>query len=160
MSTPTDAVTTSPPAAPTRAPAAEQNEAARLFSLSIVISGTRCLLTYIVFPWVLPVLGIAGGVGPAVGVIVGVVAIVFITCVLLPVVVTLCARFLRRSHVRIPDAATRESADRLARLEQAIDAIAVEVERVSEGQRFVTRLLADSRQQTEQTPALHEYRPN
>ena len=40
-----------------------------------MISGTRCLLTYIVFPWVLPVLGIAGGVGPVVGVIVGVVAI-------------------------------------------------------------------------------------
>jgi uncharacterized membrane protein len=59
------------------APADDQNEAARLFSLSIVISGTRCLLTYIVFPWVLPLLGIAGGVGPAVGVAVGVVAIFF-----------------------------------------------------------------------------------
>lgn len=30
--------------------------------------------------------------------------------------------------------------DRLARLEQAVDAIAVEVERISEGQRFLTRL--------------------
>jgi hypothetical protein len=78
VSNPTDAVTTSAPTAPSRAPAAdEQNEAARLFSLSIVISGTRCILTYIVFPWVLPVLGIAGGVGPAVGVVVGVVAIGF-----------------------------------------------------------------------------------
>ncbi|HKF92924.1 MAG TPA: hypothetical protein VKC52_15760 [Acidimicrobiia bacterium] len=77
MSNPTDAVTTSAPTAPTRAPAGDENEAARLFSLSIVISGTRCLLTYIVFPWVLPVLGIAGGVGPAVGVVVGVVAIAF-----------------------------------------------------------------------------------
>jgi hypothetical protein len=90
----------------------------------------------------------------------GVVAIVFIACVLLPIVVTLCLRFVRRSGVRAPDHAARESADRLARLEQAIDAIAVEVERVSEGQRFVTRLLADSRHQTEQAPALHEYRPN
>jgi hypothetical protein len=75
----TDAVTTPAPSAST-APAtaaSDQNEAARLFSLSIVISGTRCLLTYIVFPWVLPVLGIAGGVGPAVGVAVGVVAIAF-----------------------------------------------------------------------------------
>jgi hypothetical protein len=71
----TDAVTTSAPPAP--GPADDQNEAARLFSLSIVISGTRCLLTYIVFPWVLPLLGIAGGVGPAVGVVVGVVAIFF-----------------------------------------------------------------------------------
>jgi hypothetical protein len=83
VSQPTDAVTTpaSPAPAPTPAPAAapadDQNEAARLFSLSIVISGTRCLLTYIVFPWVLPLLGIAGGVGPAVGVVVGVVAIFF-----------------------------------------------------------------------------------
>jgi hypothetical protein len=83
VSQPTDAVTTpaspSPPStpAPAPAPAGDQNEAARLFSLSIVISGTRCLLTYIVFPWVLPVLGIAGGVGPAVGVVVGVVAIAF-----------------------------------------------------------------------------------
>lgn len=81
MSQPTDAVTNpaSPAAAPAPATAAadDQNEAARLFSLSIVISGTRCLLTYIVFPWILPLLGIAGGVGPAVGVAVGVVAIFF-----------------------------------------------------------------------------------
>jgi hypothetical protein len=82
VSQPTEAVTTSTttrPAstAPSPAPADDQNDAARLFSLSIVISGTRCLLTYIVFPWILPVLGIAGGVGPVVGVIVGVVAIAF-----------------------------------------------------------------------------------
>jgi hypothetical protein len=34
-------------------------------------------------------------------------------------------------------------AARLERMEQAIDAIAVEIERVSEAQRFTTRLLAD-----------------
>jgi len=33
--------------------------------------------------------------------------------------------------------------DRLARLEHAVDAIAVEVERISEGQRFTTRLLSE-----------------
>lgn len=33
--------------------------------------------------------------------------------------------------------------DRLSRIEQAVDAIAIEVERMSEGQRFTTRLLAD-----------------
>ena len=87
MSNPTEAVTTPSTTGPTttrptspapgRSPVDEQNEAARLFSLSIVISGTRCLLTYIVFPWVLPLLGIAGGVGPVVGVVVGVVAIAF-----------------------------------------------------------------------------------
>jgi hypothetical protein len=32
--------------------------------------------------------------------------------------------------------------DRLTRLEQSIDAIAIEMERVSEGQRYVTKLLA------------------
>ena len=32
---------------------------------------------------------------------------------------------------------------RFDRLEQAVDAIAIEVERVSEGQRFVTKILAE-----------------
>ena len=36
-----------------------------------------------------------------------------------------------------------DSGDRLERIEQAMDAIAIEVERVSEGQRFVTRLLSE-----------------
>ena len=34
-------------------------------------------------------------------------------------------------------------AERLSRLETAVEATAVEVERISEGQRFTTRLLAD-----------------
>jgi uncharacterized protein YicC (UPF0701 family) len=34
-------------------------------------------------------------------------------------------------------------AQRLARMESGIDAVAVEVERISEGQRFTTRLLSD-----------------
>ena len=33
--------------------------------------------------------------------------------------------------------------DRLARLEHAVDAIALEVERISEGQRFTTKLLSE-----------------
>ncbi|MGQ0537576.1 MAG: hypothetical protein ACT4R6_01405 [Gemmatimonadaceae bacterium] len=36
-----------------------------------------------------------------------------------------------------------EAAERLGRIEQAIDAMALEIERISEGQRFVTRVLAD-----------------
>ena len=36
-----------------------------------------------------------------------------------------------------------DTAARLERMEHAIDAIAVEVERVAEGQRFVTRLMSD-----------------
>jgi hypothetical protein len=38
------------------------------------------------------------------------------------------------------------SDDRLARLEQAVDSIAIEVERISEGQRFTTKLLTDRAQ--------------
>lgn len=38
--------------------------------------------------------------------------------------------------------------DRLRHLEQAVDAIAIEVERISEGQRFTTKLLADKEGQS------------
>src|SRR5688572_29299027 len=61
--------------APT-APARPVDPAARAFNTSILVSATRCLLTYVVFPWVLPLLDLAGAVGPAVGVVIGVVAIV------------------------------------------------------------------------------------
>jgi hypothetical protein len=43
------------------------------------------------------------------------------------------------SSARIPVEVTA----RLERMEQAIDSIAVEVERISEGQRFTTKLLAE-----------------
>ena len=36
-----------------------------------------------------------------------------------------------------------EIGERLARMEQSIDAVAIEVERISESQRFVTKLLAE-----------------
>jgi hypothetical protein len=39
--------------------------------------------------------------------------------------------------------APAESTQRLERIEQAIEAVAIEVERISEGQRFVTRLLSE-----------------
>ena len=36
--------------------------------------------------------------------------------------------------------------ERLARVEQAVEAIAIEVERISEGQRYVTKLMSDRAQ--------------
>jgi hypothetical protein len=42
---------------------------------------------------------------------------------------------------QLPD----DTSPRLARLEQGMDAIAIEIERISEGQRFVTKLLSESR---------------
>jgi hypothetical protein len=44
----------------------------------------------------------------------------------------------KRKSLGTPRAAVED--DRLQRLEQAVDSIAIEVERISEGQRFLTRL--------------------
>lgn len=50
-----------------------------------------------------------------------------------------------------------EVATRLERMEQSIDAIAVEIERISEGQRFTTRLLSSGRAgEGNATVATHE----
>ena len=43
----------------------------------MVVSGTRCLLAYVVFPWFLPLLGVVPGVGAAVGLTLSVVGIGF-----------------------------------------------------------------------------------
>jgi hypothetical protein len=42
--------------------------------------------------------------------------------------------------------------NRLERMEQAIDSIAIEVERISEGQRFTTKLLAERAKAEETLP--------
>jgi hypothetical protein len=47
----------------------------------------------------------------------------------------------------VPSGALGQIDERLDRIEHAIDAMAVEVERISEGQRFTTRLLSDRREQ-------------
>jgi hypothetical protein len=54
---------------------ATERDAQRAFSTSILVSATRCTLTYLVLPFLLPVLGLAAGVGPAIGLPVGAVAI-------------------------------------------------------------------------------------
>jgi hypothetical protein len=51
-------------------------------------------------------------------------------------------RLTARQHALLQAGPVLED-DRMRRLEQAIDSIAVELERVGEGQRFVTKLLAD-----------------
>jgi hypothetical protein len=51
--------------------------AERVFSKSVAISGIRCVLTYVIFPFVAPLIGIAADVGATVGVLIGVVAIAF-----------------------------------------------------------------------------------
>jgi cell division protein FtsB len=69
--------------------------------------------------------------------------VIFSAMLLAPIVLTM-ARILWKRGSRIGHAPPPlDSAPRLERIEQAIDAIAIEVERVSEGQRFVTRLRAE-----------------
>lgn len=57
---------------------ATADEARSAFQKSLLISTCRCLLMYIVFPFVLPAVGIARGVGPAIGLAIGILAMVSI----------------------------------------------------------------------------------
>lgn len=57
------------------APTTTDDPATRAFSRSMLISATRCTLTYVVFPWILPLVGITSGVGPAIGLPIGALAI-------------------------------------------------------------------------------------
>ena len=69
-----------PPTLPppsTRRQESAEDAATRVFSISILISATRCVLTYVVFPWLLPLAGLRGGVGPVLGLVIAVVAIGF-----------------------------------------------------------------------------------
>jgi hypothetical protein len=49
----------------------------------------------------------------------------------------------RAAPSSIPEVGLKEMRDGLGQLQQAVDAIAIEVERLSEGQRFTTKLLAE-----------------
>ncbi len=59
------------------APAVTQDDATRMFSLSVMVSGIRCTLAYVVFPWLLPAVGISGATGPGFGIPISLVAIAF-----------------------------------------------------------------------------------
>jgi hypothetical protein len=80
------------------------------------------------------------GMSPSVAVPLGVVFTIF---VLGPLALGAARMMWKRSSRPIVPASTAQSAEHLARLEQSVDAIAVEVERISEGQRFVTKLLSE-----------------
>ena len=70
---------------------------------------------------------------------------IFMVLVAFPLAIAQARRIWRR-----PAAISREMpaelTDRLNRLEQAVDAVAVELERVGEGQRYVTRVLSEQPQ--------------
>lgn len=49
----------------------------------------------------------------------------------------------KQERAALAPASDPRSEERLARIEAAVESIAIEVERISEGQRFVTKLLAE-----------------
>jgi hypothetical protein len=63
-------------------------------------------------------------------------------CFVLPLSIAAAKRIWRgRSPVVVPK--TDELAPRMERLEHAVDAIAIEIERIAEGQRFVTKIFTE-----------------
>jgi len=64
---------------PTDGPKATAAEAQKAFQTSVAVAAVRCLIMYILLPFVLPAIGIAAGVGPWIGLPIAVAAIVAVT---------------------------------------------------------------------------------
>jgi hypothetical protein len=75
---------------PADGPRASAADAQKAFQTSVLVAAVRCLLMYIVFPFVLPAVGVAKGVGPAIGLPISLVAIV---CIVMSI-----RRFWRADH--------------------------------------------------------------
>jgi hypothetical protein len=75
---------------PVDAPAGTADGARKAFQTSLAVATVRCLLMYIVFPFVLPAIGLASDVGPAIGLAISAAAIV---CIVMSM-----RRFWRADH--------------------------------------------------------------
>jgi hypothetical protein len=73
------------------------------------------------------------------------------TAIGVPIARAFARRIEREGTGRDPIAPPEVTA-RLERMEQAIDSIAVEIERISEGQRFTTKLLAERNEKRADLP--------
>jgi hypothetical protein len=70
----------------------------------------------------------------------------FATAIIIAIGIPLARAFARKldaesKNPRVPSEVT----NRLERIEQSLEAVAIEVERISEGQRFTTKLLSEGR---------------
>lgn len=77
----------------------------------------------------------------------------FFTVIVLALGIPLVRAWTRRQAqvpIRTPEDVVRD--ERLARIETAIDTLAVEIERISENQRYVTKLLAGRERVPEPLP--------
>jgi len=77
---------------------------------------------------------------PIIGTTLGILFVAF------PLALTISRYIWKRSTSAPSPALSAEQARRFDRLEQSVDAIAIEIERISENQRYLTRVLADSKQ--------------
>lgn len=93
----------------------------------------------------------------------------FIFFVLFPMAIAMSRRLWKRAAMPVSTEMPAEMTDRLSRMEQAIDAVAVELERVGEGQRYVTKVFSESQRalgagaaepiELRQRDAIHQSRP-
>ena len=69
----------------------------------------------------------------------------FVMCAVIAIGVPIARAIARRMDKRnaVAPGADADTRNRLERIEQAVDAIAVEVERISEGQRFTTKIISE-----------------
>ena len=72
----TDLTTPSSATASGHAATGQTVAAERAFSKSIFVSAVRCTLTYVLIPFVFPIIGFGTGVGPWVGLPIGIAAII------------------------------------------------------------------------------------
>jgi hypothetical protein len=85
-----------------------------------------------------------GGFSPGQATAISIVGTIF---VLAPLALAAARLMWKRARLPARTPLPPEAAHRLERIEQSMDAVAIEIERVTEGQRFLTRLL------TEQAPS-------
>ena len=69
-------------------------------------------------------------------------------------IIVVARAWINRGQARTGGTSMEPVMDRLLRIEQTLDAVAIEVERISEAQRFAARLMAER----EQAPALAQGR--
>ena len=77
---------------PLNAPAGTAAGARKAFQTSMMVAAVRCVLMYLVFPFVLPAVGVASGIGPALGLAVNTAAVI---CIVMSL-----RRFFRADHSR------------------------------------------------------------
>ena len=59
-----------------------RSEAQRAFNTSIIVSGIRCTLAYVVLPFIAPLIGLAPGIGPLIGIPIAIVAIIALNAIM------------------------------------------------------------------------------